>query len=49
MQTAITSFLTAVGFGTVCIGTIVCFAYLTAVFDVWLTGMKIKKMENKNK
>lgn len=47
MSTAITEFLTAVGFGTVCVGTIVCFAYLTAVIDVWLTEMNIKKMEKK--
>ena len=43
MQTMITEFLTAVGFGTVCIGVIVSFALLAAFFDVYI----VQKMEKK--
>ena len=50
MHTALTDFLTAVGFGTVCLGTIAGFVFLTAVIDGWLTErklMKMKKMEQR--
>ena len=45
MTKTLTDFLAAVGFGSVCLFTIVGFSYMVATIDVYLREKKFMKME----